>query len=120
MHAGLVDVGGVVLVRRRDLAENLILHHFGEAEDGVERRTQLVAHLRQKARLRDVGGFRAAARFVGLVALGLFEFTDQRVLFGARLDGRQRRAVDAQRKQREVTERRDHHGRKDDSPERCP
>ena len=61
MHAGIVDVGGIFLVgRHRVRAENLALHHFGKAEDGVERRAQLVAHLREEARLGDVGGFGAA------------------------------------------------------------
>ena len=66
MHAGIMDIGGIFLVsRHRVLAEDFRLHHFGEAEDGVERRAQFVAHLREEARLRDVGGFRALARLVG-------------------------------------------------------
>ena len=63
--------------------ENLALHHLGEAEDGVERRPQLMAHLREEARLGDVGGFGAAARLVGN-GLGLLELADQRVFLRAR------------------------------------
>ena len=71
-------------------AENFALHHFGEAENGVERRAQFMAHLREEARLGDIGGFGAVARFVGN-RFGLFEFADQHVLLGARLQRRQRR-----------------------------
>jgi hypothetical protein len=43
MHAGIVDVGGIVPVNRQRMRpEDLVLHHLGEAEDGVERRVQLV------------------------------------------------------------------------------
>ena len=42
-------------------AEQLGLHHFGEAEDGVERRAQFVAHRRQEARLGEIGALRRAA-----------------------------------------------------------
>ena len=91
MLAGIVDVVGIVLVgRHRMRSENLVLHHFGEAENGVERRAQFVAHLREEARLGDVGGLGAVARFVGN-GLGLFQFADQHVLFGARLQRLQRR-----------------------------
>ncbi len=64
--AGIVDVVRVFLVGRHGVRpENLALHHLGEAEDGVERRAQLVAHLREELRLRDVRAFGAAARLVG-------------------------------------------------------
>ena len=47
-----VNVAGIFLVgRHRVRAEQFALHHFGEAEDGVERGAQLMAHRRQKARL---------------------------------------------------------------------
>ena len=45
-----LDVGGIFLVdRHRVLAEDLALHHFREAEDRVQRRAQLVAHLGEEA-----------------------------------------------------------------------
>ncbi len=51
-----------------------------------------MTHLREKARFRDIGGFGAASRFVGN-RLRLFELADQRVLFGTRLERRQRGGV---------------------------
>jgi hypothetical protein len=45
-----MDVGGIVLGDgHRVTAEDLALHHFGKTEDGVQRRAQFVAHLRQEA-----------------------------------------------------------------------
>ena len=81
MLAAGVDVGGIFLVsRHRVRAEQFALHHFGEPEDGVERRAQFMAHRRQKARLGQIGALGAAARLVG-IELGLLEFGDERVLF---------------------------------------
>ena len=65
-------------------AEELGLHHLREAEDGVERRAQLVAHGREEARLGEVGLLGAAPRLVG-VRLGLLQLGDQRVLLGPEL-----------------------------------
>ena len=94
MDARIVDVGGILLVDRHGMrAENFALHHLGESEDRIQRRAQLVAHLRQEARLGDVGGFGAVPRFVR-DRLGLFELADQRVLFGARFQRRQRRRME--------------------------
>ena len=91
MLAGGVDVVGIVLVGgHRMRAEDLALHDFGEAENGVERRAQFMAHLREEARLGDIGGFGAVARLVRN-RFRLFEFADQHVLLGARLQRRQRR-----------------------------
>ena len=102
VHAGTVDVAGIFLVRRHRVgAENLALHHFGEAEDGVEWRAQLVAHLGEEARLGDIGGFGAPARLVGN-RLRLFELADQRVLLRARFERRQRRRVEPIGKQGEI------------------
>ncbi|MGY4235484.1 hypothetical protein ACVIIW_004431 [Bradyrhizobium sp. USDA 4449] len=42
----------------------LLRDHVGEADDGVERRAQLVAHRGEEARLGGIGGFRRAARLV--------------------------------------------------------
>ncbi|MGY3459866.1 hypothetical protein ACVWW5_005316 [Bradyrhizobium sp. LM3.4] len=82
-------------------AKNLALHHLGEAKDRVQRRAQLVAHLREKARLGDVGGFGAVTGFVR-DRLGLFELADQRVLLGARLERGESRGVQAVRQQHEI------------------
>ena len=46
--AGLVDVGRRSLRTVGELAEILAAHHFGEADDGVERRAQFMAHGRQE------------------------------------------------------------------------
>ena len=102
VNARIMDVGGIFLVdRHRMRAKNFALHHLGEAEDRVQRRSQLMAHLRQKARLGDVGGFGAVPRFVR-DRLGLFEFADQRVLFGARFQRRQRRRMELMGEQGEI------------------
>ena len=102
VHAGIMDVAGVVLVRRHAVRpENLGLHHLGKTQDGVERRAQLVAHLGEEARLGDIGGFGAAARFVG-DRFRLLELADQRVLFGARFQRRQRRRIEPVGEQREI------------------
>ena len=81
MLAARMDVVGIVLVDGDRMgAEQLRLHHLREAEDGVERRAQLVAHRRQEARLGEIGALGAPPRLVG-IELGLLELGDQRVLF---------------------------------------
>ena len=105
VDAGVVDVVRVILVGAHGVgAEQLVLHHLGKAEDGVERRAQLVAHLGEEPRLRDVGGFRVTARLVGF-RLGLLELADQRILFGACLEGREVRGVEPVGEQSEIAER---------------
>ncbi len=102
MHAGIMDVGGIFLVdRHRMRAENLALHHLGEAEDGVQRRAQLVAHLREEAGFGDVGGFGAVACFVR-DRLGLFQLADQGVFLGACFQGSESGGVQAMRQQHEI------------------
>ena len=60
MAAGSVDVLEIVLVALvADRAETLLHHHFGEAEDGVQRRADFVADLGEKiglGRARGLGG----------------------------------------------------------------
>ena len=97
-----MDVGGIFLVDRHGVrAENFTLHHLGKSEDRIQRRPQFVAHLRQKPRLRDVGGFGAMPRLVG-DRFRLLELADQRILFGARFQRRQRRRMQAMGQQREI------------------
>jgi hypothetical protein len=81
--------------------EDLALHHFGEAENGVQRCAQFMAHLREEARLGDIGGFGAVARFIG-DGLGLFEFADQGVLLGAGFQCRERGRMQPLRQKREI------------------
>src|SRR3546814_6548687 len=50
--AAAVDVLGVVGVARRHRTHGLAGDHLGKAQDGVQRRAQLVAHQRQEAGLR--------------------------------------------------------------------
>src|SRR6185312_1177216 len=64
------DVGGVILVV--ELAEQLALHDLGEADDGVERRAQLVAHVGDEARLGAAGLFGLQLCF----AIALLAFLD--------------------------------------------
>ena len=109
MHAGIVDVGGSIPYRPAPHgAEYFGLHHFGKAEDGIERRAQLVTHLRQETRFGDVGGFRAAACLVGN-RLGLLELADQRVLFRARFQRRKRGRIKPIGEHREVALRGQRH-----------
>src|SRR5579883_411374 len=49
-------------------AEDLFLDRFGEADDGVERRAQLVAHRREEFGLGPIGGL---GRLLGRAQLGL-------------------------------------------------
>ena len=53
-----MDVAGIAqvtfIVHR---AQMLVLHHFGKAHDGVQRRAQLVAHIGQEGRLGAIGIF---------------------------------------------------------------
>ena len=99
-----------VIARVLHRAEQLALHHLGEAEDGVERRAQLVAHGGEEARLGDVGGLRAPARLVGDRFL-LLDLGDQRVLLGAELEHGQRRGVEPLGQEDEVDVQADRHGR---------
>ena len=56
--AALVDMVAVINVSRcAQLAENLLLHHFGKADDGIKGRPQFMAHIGQKARFCEVGSF---------------------------------------------------------------
>ncbi len=65
MLSARVDVGGVVAVERRpDRADELGRDDFGKAEDGVERRSQLVAHVGKKCRFGLTRTFRAQTRGV--------------------------------------------------------
>ena len=74
--AALVDVVGVFLVGRVVVrTEYLRAHDLGEAENGVERRAQLVAHCGEEARLGEVGLLGAEPRLVG-DRLGLLELGD--------------------------------------------
>ena len=103
MHARIVNIGGIFLVNRNGVhAENFALHHFGKSEDRVQRRAQFVAHLREEPRLRDVGGLGAVARLVG-DRFRLLKLADQRVLFSARLERRQRRRMQAVGEQRKIS-----------------
>ena len=107
VNAGIVDVVGIVLVGAHGVgAEQLVLHHLGKAENGVERRAQLMAHLGEEPRLGDVGGFRMAARLVGF-RLRLLEFADQRILLRARLQGGELGGVEPVGEQPEIAQRRE-------------
>ena len=90
------------------LAEHLRLHHLGEAENGIERRAQFMAHLGEEARLGDIGGFRAHARLVG-DGFRLFELADQRVFFRARFQRGERGRIEPIGEHGEIALRRNRH-----------
>ena len=63
------DVGAIVAVFfRAQRTEGLASHQLREADDGVERRAQLVAHIGEEFRLGAVGGL--GARFLLMIAFG--------------------------------------------------
>ena len=63
MLAGIVDQLGIFLAARRIQHQRVFLNdHFGEADDGVERRAQFVAHGGEKAALGRVGLLGGGAR----------------------------------------------------------
>ena len=75
MQAGIVDELGVFPALGRTQHQSLLLRdHLGEADDGIERRAQLVAHGGEETRLGGIGRFRSAAglieRLFGKLAIG--------------------------------------------------
>ena len=77
MRAGGMNVAGIFLVARRaDRAEAFLGDDLGEAQNGVQRRAQLVAHIGEEGGLGGVGGFRLEALAQRLVA-GLLQFARQ-------------------------------------------
>ena len=67
--AARADVAAILLVLlRAERAEDAALHHLGEADDGVERRAQLVAHVGEELGLGAVGAL--GLRLLVEVALG--------------------------------------------------
>ena len=72
MIARLVDQPRIFqIARSAERAEHLVRHHFGEADDGVERRAQFVAHIGEEARLGAVGLFGEIARLDQFALVGL-------------------------------------------------
>ena len=66
MPAGSKDIVGVLGLFLVELAEQSFLQHFGEADDGVERRAQLVRHVGEELRLVPVGGLDLLALLLDL------------------------------------------------------
>src|SRR3546814_17529117 len=59
MFAAGHDVAAVfAILRVAERPHHLFLQHLRKAEDRVQRRTQLVAHVGEKVRLGPAGGFR--------------------------------------------------------------
>ena len=72
MLAGIVDQLSVFLAPRGIQHQCVFLHdHFGETDDGIERRAQLVAHGGEEAALGDVGLFGGGARQIKGLFLNL-------------------------------------------------
>ena len=65
MAAAVEDVVGVLELPGIQVAEHPVAEDFGEAEDGVERGAQLVAHVGQEQALGAVGRL---GGFLGLIA----------------------------------------------------
>ena len=68
--AALVDEAGIFFLSRLKRSGDPALEHLGEAEDGIQRRAQLVAHIGEKLRLGQVGGL---GRGFGLAQAALGE-----------------------------------------------
>ena len=70
--AAFIDELGVFLVALMpELAEHLEVEDFGKADNGVERRAQLMAHIGEETRLGAAGGFRPLARVLEFRLIGL-------------------------------------------------
>ena len=77
MGAGGMDVAGIVAIAfRADRPETFLGDDFGKAQNGVQRRAQLMAHIGQEGGLGGIGGFRLEALLQRLVA-GLFQLARQ-------------------------------------------
>ena len=66
MPSGRMDVLEVVVLLLVELAEQPLEQHFGKADDRVERRAQLVRHVREEFRLVLVGDLELAALVLDL------------------------------------------------------
>jgi hypothetical protein len=60
MGAGRVDVLQILFLLLVQLPEHAVHQDFGEADDSVQRRPQLVGHIRQELRLVLAGDFELA------------------------------------------------------------
>ena len=110
MLAADVDVVGIFLVGGNAVRpEQLALHHLREAENGVERGAQLVAHGGEKAGFREVRALGPPSRLVR-VELGLLEFGDERVLLRLKRDVARRGGVQALHDDEEIADHADRHG----------
>ena len=64
-------MGGVIgIFWRAKRPKRLLFHHLGEADDGVQRRAQFMAHIGQEFRLGAAGGF--GFRFLLQISSGQF------------------------------------------------
>ena len=66
MRSSAVDGLCVIAIARVYRAKSCARNHFGETEDRVERRAQLMAHVGQKLTLRLIGGSCGRAGFLKL------------------------------------------------------
>ena len=110
VFAGCVDVGRVTLVLRvAHGPHDLVLHDLGETHDGVERRAQLVAHIGEEFRLREIGRLGLEPGFVGGLFLS-FQLVDEKVFVGPVFEHGERGLLQAfdQENKIEVDAGRDH------------
>src|SRR5579862_5534540 len=84
-RVNIVDIRGVA--RMAEIAVDALLHRFGEADDGIERRAELMSELRQEPRLRGARG-RSALELdaVGDVARNLRKADELATLAAERID----------------------------------
>ena len=93
MRAGLVDIARVAhVLQRAERAQHLRGHHLREADDGVERRAELVAHVGEELRLGAIVRDRLLLRLPRRVLAALAQ---RDVVNGIDID-RARSAGDAQ------------------------
>ena len=88
MTAGRVDVPGILFVGEgADGPEHFLFHNLGKPHDGIQGRSQLVAHGGEEARLGFVGGFGAPPGFIRDGGC-FFELRNQAVFLGAEFNHR--------------------------------
>ncbi len=76
------EFGIVAVAHRLHRAEGAAARHVGEADDGIERRAQFVAHMCQELRLGAVGAF---GGMMGLPQFARLGFQLAAIVFQLRL-----------------------------------
>ena len=102
MLAARMDIIGIILVGRNHVrSEQFAFHDFGKAENGIERRAQLMAHRGKEAGFGEICCLGAVAGQIA-VCLGLFELGDEFVFLGLKRKRCERGRMQPHRKQHEI------------------